>query len=497
MSKSKIFLFICLAFILGVGLNSWFKISAPFIFYYFVFVIVIVLFFIFWHRLNYRIIFLCLLFLAAGFFRYQLSLPKINPSQIQFYAERDIVFRGRVVSEPSLTLKSLQLTVETQEILIKQKWRKIFGRVLLNLSPFSDFQYGDDLEIGCKLYQPEKDGGFDYHEYLARYQIYSYCYPKEVKILSQRQGSKIYHQILIFKNKFKTLINNYLIEPQGSLLSALVLGLKKEVPNDVKNWFRLTGTAHIMAISGLHVSVMVLILESLLIGTFFISRRKVFYPLILLVLLFVALTGFSASAIRAGIMGLMVAYSRKIGRLHQGVNLLVLAAFLMLWQNPKLLRADAGFQLSFLAMLGIVYFEPYFLKLFQRIPNWKHFEMRQILAMSLGAQIFVLPLILYYFGNLSLNAPLANILILPVLSYTMMFGFIFGISGIIWSFLAKFLVWPVWLLLTYILLVVKFLAGIPYLSYNLGQIHWLIVVGLYIPIIWWVWKINKSKTLTD
>lgn len=496
MHKSKIFLLICLAFILGVGLNSWLKVSAPFIFYYFIFLAILILLFLFRSQLKLKIIFLCLLFLILGIFRYQLSLPKINPSQIQFYNGREVIFRGEVIREPNLTFKSLQLTIKSSEILLKQKWKKISGRVLVNLPPYADFRYGDRLEINCKLYQPEKDGGFDYHEYLARYQIYSYCYPEEIKILAQGQGNKIYSWILIFKDRFKNLIQDYLIEPQGSLLSALILGLKKEVPNEVKNWFRLTGTAHLMAISGLHVSVMVHILESILIGLFFIPRRKIFYPLVFLVIAFVALTGFSASAIRAGVMGLMVAYARKIGRLKQGINLLILAAFLMLWQNPKLLKADVGFQLSFLAMLGIIYFEPYFLKLLRPISNSKYLEFRRILAMSLGAQIFVLPMILYYFGNLSLVAPIANILILPVLPYTMMFGFLFGF-GIICSILAKILVWPVWILLTYILLVVKFLAGLPYLSHNLGQVHWLIVIILYIPIIWWVWKINKPKTLTS
>lgn len=489
--KSVIFRLILIAFILGIGLVSFIKVNNLII--YFLFLISFLLFLLSSSKIV-KVSTVLIFFFAIGILSYKFSQPKIDESKIQFYNEQKVIFQGMVSAEPDIRSDKILLTVKAKEI----NGKKISGKVLIPAPLYSNYQYGQILEIRCKLDEPKSFGRFNYHEYLARYDIYSICRYPEMKILAEGKGNYFYYQILKLKITAKNLINYFLTEPQGSLLSALILGLRRDFSSEVINWFRLTGTSHIIAVSGLHVLIMTQIVETLFFSIFGLSRKMAFYFTVIFIIFFIILIGCPASAIRAGIMGILLLYAKKIGRLYQSINAILSAGALMLLFNPKLLRWDVGFQLSFLAIFGLLYLTPHFHYLLKKIPNPKEWPIRTYLSMTCGAYLFTLPLILYYFGNLSLGAFLANILILNVLSWLMSFGFIFIIGGLIWPFLATILVWPAWLLLTYVLIIIKFLANIPFLSFNLGQIHWIVLVLLYFVLLFAVIKINKKyKSILD
>ncbi len=157
---------------------------------------------------------------------------------------------------------------------------------------------------------------------------------------------------------------------------------------------------------------------------------------------------------------------------------IVFAGSLMLIENPLLLRSDVGFQLSFLAVLGIIYLMPVFQDLLKKISNSKNFSsLRDVISMTLAAQIFTLPLLVYNFGYISLVSLVVNVLIVPMLSFIMIFGFIFSISGIIWQPLGWVLSFPSWLFLTYLVKVVDFFFQAPYLVFEISWI-WLVIFYL-------------------
>lgn len=492
LKKSNIFFLILGVFILGIGLASFIQIS--YLIIYFICLIALIFFFLSKKR-QVKIIAILAIFFIIGIVRYQISIPKVNSSKIQFYNGQKITFVGLVNKDPDIRQDKTLLTIKVQRI----ENQKGSGQILVSVPIYFKADYGQILEIQCEIKEPPKMKDFNYHEYQARYDIYSVCWhPQQIKILEREKGNFIYRQILTFKAKAKDLINKYLPEPQSSLLSALLLGLKKDMPKEVKDWFSKTGTSHIVAISGLHVIVMIEIVEYLGLSILGLNRSKRFYLALIFVIFFVILTGLSASAIRAAIMGLLLLFAKKIGRTYQLINIIILAAALMLFNNPKLLRWDIGFQLSFLAVFGLLYLTPYFYFLFRKIPDWEKWTMRSYLATTCGAYLFTLPLILYYFGNLSLSAFLVNILILGVLFWLMLFGLIFIIGGLIWSLLASILVWPVWLLSTYVLTVIKFFANIPFFSFNFGRIHWLFLCLFYFVLIFIVIKLNqKYKFIID
>jgi competence protein ComEC len=492
MPKYKIFLIFCLSFILGIALASFLKIN--FFVCYFILLVVIVLLVLGWQNKLIKVTALMLVFFIVGILRYNLSFPKSTPEKIHFYNGEKLVWLGRVIRIDE-RLDRRELVLNSIAIFQNSNLSKVGGKVLVFTPLYSEYKYGDVLEISCLLREPESKDGFAYHEYLARSDIYSICWPKEINILERNGGNFLIRQILKIKEKIRLAINQSFTEPQGAIFSALILGLKKEIPQSVRSWFSLTGTAHILAISGLHVAILTKILFDFAVGLLFLKRQQAFYFVTLFLIFFIVLTGAPASAIRAGIMGFLVLFAQQLGRKGQGINLIALAATLMLLVNPKLLKSDIGFQLSFTAVLGMALFNDYFYQLFGLLKflpgKLKRLKIQDILATTFSAYLFSLPLVLYHFGNLSLVAPLANILILPILPFLMSFGFLFAFFSLIYLGLAKFLVWPAWLILTYIIWLVKILANLPYLSFNLGRINFAIVIFLYILIIFFVFRVRK------
>ena len=169
---------------------------------------------------------------------------------------------------------------------------------------YSDYQLNDFLQIECKLSQPGIIEDFNYHEYLARYDIYSTCSWAKIEILKKGNNQGIYSKILWVKNKTKNSINTYFTEPQGSFISASLLGLKRQVPQEVRDWFSRSGISNVLAISGLHISILAQLIMIFCTSVLLIRRQKAFWPTLVIIILFVLLAGDSVSGVRDAIMGL-------------------------------------------------------------------------------------------------------------------------------------------------------------------------------------------------
>lgn len=491
MPKYKIFLFLLLSFIVGIALASFVKIS--FFICYTAFLAVLVILFFGWKNEKIKIAGLVLILMIVGVVRYNLSWPKITPDKIQFYNDQKAEIQGKVINVER-KLNKTEIILNSEKLTQENEIKKVKGKVLIYAPLYADYQYGDRLQIFCQLYQPEPIPDFAYHEYLAKQDIYSTCFPQQIKILAPGKSDFFNHFVFQIRNKIKIAIEQTLTEPEGSILSTLLLGIGKETPPAVRNWFALTGTAHILSISGLHVAILSTLLISLAINFLGLARPKAFYFVVLVLIFYVLLAGSPAAAIRSAIMGISVLLAEKIGRRSYGLNLIIFAAAIMLLFNPKLLKSDIGFQLSFAAITGITLLSDYFWRVFsflKFLPD-KLRPIQNYLTTTCSAYLFSLPLVLFYFGNLSLIAPLANILILPVLPFLMGLSFIFALVSSIYFGLGQILAWPIWLILRYLVLMVKNLSIIPYLSFNLGKINWWLMILMYLVLIFFVIKINKA-----
>lgn len=262
---------------------------------------------------------------------------------------------------------------------------------------------------------------------------------------------------------------------QAGLLAGITLGEKDGLTKELLNQLSLSGVRHLTALSGLHVSIIVLGIANVLRFLMPARRKLNFVALIILALAFVILTGLRVSALRAAFMASVVGLSKISERLYSPRNSLMAAGFILLLSNPSLLVFDIGFQLSFLAMAGIVYLIP----LLKKIPGfqtagflgWKNY-----LLMTIAAQFTTAPLLVHYFANFTLTGFIANVLILPAVPATMFLGYLAGVTYYWLAPLAVVISWPAAALLEYQLIVVSVFSAVK-LPFNPPLNWWLI--GVY------------------
>jgi len=166
----------------------------------------------------------------------------------------------------------------------------------------------------------------------------------------------------------------------------------------------------------------------------------------------------------------------------------------MLAVNPLLLLGDVGFQLSFLAVMGIIYLGPTLRNWLRFIPEERFVNLRSILFMTFSAYIFTLPILIYNFGRISLVGPIVNVLVLPIVPLIMTLGFIFGLLGMIWSFLGWIFSLPAWFLLTYLLKVVDFFSH-SWAAKTIENVHWFWLIISYLILGCLAWYLNKRERL--
>ncbi len=479
LTKSKIFLFICLSFLFGVGAGSFF--SLPWCAYAAVITLATV-----WLLFNKSqklasVICICTFMFICGIYRFQTSTQVPTPEDINFYNSQIVRFLGVVASEPDVRKDSVKLSVNSLKI---DNGEKVSGLVLTTVPTFPSFQYGDLLEIKCEIEAPgqivTEDGTgrvFDYGAYLSRYDIFSVCYrPVSVTLRGHGYGNWFMSNLLKLKNIFVQAIQNILPEPYSSLLGGILLGAKKAIPEDLMTGFNRTGITHIVALSGFNITIIAVAL-SVLMQRISLSRRVSFWVSCSAIALFVVMTGAQASAVRAGIMGGLVMLGRELGRLSRITNVLLLAGTVMVAVNPRVLTFDTGFQLSFLATLGLVYLAPIFEKmfLFRFIPRW----LGSTLAATMSAIFFTAPLIAFQFGRSSIVAPLVNLLVVPVIPMTMGLGFGATALALIWLPLGQVAGWFVGLLLKYIVSVTELFSGFGFASVDIQKLSWAWPIGWY------------------
>ena len=226
--------------------------------------------------------------------------------------------------------------------------------------------------------------------------------------------------------------------------------------------------------------------QTILLIVFGFRRGQAFYIAIIFVCFYIILTGLPASGVRAGIMGGLYLLAQKIGRQSMGSRVIASACAVMLLINPLLLFYDIGFQLSFLAVLGIIYLEPIlrkflkflFKKVFSNELEPKYENWISLFSVTFSAQLFTFPVIIFNFGTVSLASPITNILILPVVPYLMFFGFFTSLMGIFSNVLGWLLSVVCFALLSYFMWVVDLFSK-PWMYKTIENVSWIWLVVSY------------------
>lgn len=472
--KSKIFFLFCLSFIAGVFLGKYVNI--------FVMAILAMAFIIFvtvfWQKRIVRLVGFLGLILVCGAWRFQGSSLEGKPNFVGQLYNQKVELGGVVVKEPDVRSNKIYLTLKIQGY---------EGKILVSSGRYPEYQYGDRLKIAGLLEEPFESEEFSYKNYLSRYEVYAVMrYPK-IEKLAENQGNKIVAALLGVKHKFQEILSQILPEPHNALALGLFLGAKRSLPEDLKNALIAVGVSHIVVVSGYNISI---ITRNLLRTRAWLGRRVAFWLSLFAVLAFVVMTGGEASVIRAAVMGLMVVFALNIGRIYYPVNALVFVAAVMLVQNPRILHFDIGFQLSFLATLGLIYLAPIFEKWFDFLPEFLSF--RSNLASSAAAQVFVLPLLIFHFERISLLALPVNVLILWVIPYAMFFGFFATVLGIIYLPFGQILGILIWAFLEYLIRVVDFFSHISVALISF-QTYLGVLILYYLVLVFWLLWYRKTR----
>lgn len=482
MTPSKSLFLFSLSFILGVFLNSFFKVSLTFILLFLILGIFSIS--IFWKHKNLVVIGLSILFLILGILRYQTVFTNLTNSKIKSFFNERVTLIGIVDEEPEFQegISRLKIRIEKEN-----------ARILVKTQRYPEYKYGDKLKIIGKLEEPKVFEGFNYKNYLLKEKIIATVDFPEIEKIGQGFENPFKKHLFNFKNKFKQKTEEFILPPQIGILEALIFGDESQIPKELKKELNLTGVRHITAVSGMNITILCsLILNFILIFGFW--RRDAILVSLFLIFLYVLMIGAPPSAIRAAIMGSLSLIAQLFGRYSFGVRPLAFAAAIMIFQNPLILRYDIGFQLSFLAILGLIYYQEFFSHIFKKIPNSNIFPIRNTLATTFSAQIFTLPILIYNFGNFPLLSPITNLLIVPFLPHLTIFIFIFGIFAMFSLEIGYLLSLPTHFFLTLILKIIDFFFKIPFSHFSF-KISWFWLIIFYIVLTLTTWRIQEDQKL--
>lgn len=385
------------------------------------------------------------LFIVAGAFYYFFyDNYQANATKIIF--NKNIEFSGIVADYPEKGA-SQKLT-----IFLKEPFK---ANVLVKLKPYPEYFYGDEIKFSGMIKNPEGS----YKNYLAKEGITGFSdFPKAELILSG-QNKNIKSFLFSIKAKIISGFQKIFSYDKAAFISGITLGERAEFSKELKENMSNSGTTHLVALSGYNISVIGLAIA----GAFgwLVGRRWSFYLTIVVITGFVLMAGAEASVVRAAIMGAILLLSTQISRIYSARNAIAVCAFVMVLINPKILVFDIGFQLSFLALLGIIYLEPAIRKISRVSQEPGFLNWRQNLFTTLSAQLAVAPLLIIYFAKFSIFSLLANVLILSFIPLTMGLGFAVAVLGFLWFPFSRFLGFLADVFLTYELSVINFFGKFP------------------------------------
>ncbi len=414
-------------------------------------------------------------FIALGFLRAHIDESFRPANTIDRYNDqaKSITLIGTVCDEPDRRPDKLKLTVCTESVM-KTTEEKIEGRVLINTALYPEYKFGDILKVRGKLETPGEFNGFSYKNYLYRYGINSVMYLPRIDYVGKSFRSR-FAFLYEIKRIFESKLNEVFPEPFGSFMAGIITGSRKGIPEKLTEQFATTGLSHIVAISGYNITILVTVIMAVLRP---LGKKRAIALSAITIILFTISVGASAAVVRACIMGLISLLALHYGRKSDVTITLLLAASAMLLINPRILVYDAGFQLSFLATAGLIYVSPLLDGWTKRIPDM--FGMKESFTLTMSAQISTLPALLIHFDQLSLVAPLANLLIAgPFIPFAMLSGFLSAITSLISVPLAKLVGFPGYISLSYIIQVVETTSQIPYAALKILWFHAFGVIVYY------------------
>ncbi|MBI1279289.1 MAG: DUF4131 domain-containing protein [Anaerolineaceae bacterium] len=440
-----------------------------------------------WSGANSRNWTLALVAFALGGLRY--SFVPQSSDVAQYNNLGGLTIEGIVAAEPDVRDDRVEVRLEAQNITRIGQTTPSSGLVLVQASASAVLHYGDRVTATGSLVIPSVSDTFSYRDYLARSGVFSIMPDASVEVIGSGEGNALLRMLLDFKSQARKMISLSLPEPAAGLLTGILLGDARGLSPEISDAFSTVGASHIIAISGFNMAVLSGVVMGLL-GRFRVRPRWAAVIGLSVIVVYTILVGASASVVRAAIMSSMLVIGALLRRKSYVPTSLAFVAVLLSVQNPTVLW-DVGFQLSLFATLGLALFAnpltEYFNALLVRLFPRKTAVMvgdflGEPLIVSIAAQIMSLPLIILYFGKLSVISLAVNLLVIPVQSVLMVLGLVATLLAFVAFPIAQLLFWLDMLLLGWTLGVVRAFARLPFAQVDV-QVDPRLIALFYIVVI--------------
>ncbi len=413
---------------------------------------------------------------------------------------RPRVMEGVILAYPVQREKYAQYQVKIDTLWEGEAKLAVSGVALVRADKDASFFYGDRVRIRGVPETPPSFPDFDYRRYLARKGVYTLVRRAEMHRLAQGRGNPVIAALYDVRARASALLDRLMPQPYAALANGMILGIESGIPRELYAQFNLTGTSHVIVISGSNIALVSGIL--LLIFTWMLRGRKKAAALLALtgVALYTLLVGADAAVVRAAIMGGLYVLAIALDRQSAAIISLFVAAIAMLLLNPLTLW-DVGFQLSFMATLGLILFstplqQAWDARIGQRLPGLANNILAEGLLITLAAQITTMPMVVYYFGRFSIISFLANLLIIPVQPPIMIAGGLAIILAGVFFPLGQLIALIPLASLWWTVFVVERLAAIPWGSIPVGafgrMLSALYYVGFLVAFLWWLLRREQN-----
>lgn len=402
-----------------------------------------------------------------------------------------VALQGVVSREPVSDGVTQKIYLDVHRVTVGTTTSFVDTKILVRTNAYPEFRYGDVLQATGTLTIPEKiseeDGRvFDYQIYLFKDRITHTLSFGSVRKIGE-EGNPVLKILFGIKSRFVTSLRDVLPEPHAGLLAGILLGTDT-LQKNIKDQFRVAGLSHIIVLSGYNITV---VAENLLKIISLVSLRFAFGISLVGVILFVLMAGAGASAVRAGIMASVALIGRNFNKTYNASRTLMLAVWGMIVWNPFIVLYDPSFHLSVIATCGIMYVTPIVEKYVGFITE--RFGLRELSSTTLGAQLTVLPYILYMSGDFGIFAFPANFLVLPFVPLTMLLGFLTAVFGFVSRFIGLVPGLPTYLLLSWDLCIARVVSVLPYATIHVPYISPVALIIFYLVAAFFVYRFHKKE----
>ncbi|MCW3070220.1 MAG: ComEC/Rec2-related protein [Bacteroidetes bacterium] len=386
------------------------------------------------------------------------NTEKFAASHFSKFVNGKTIVLAKLLQSPLEKERSYKMVVEVSLLKNGEEWKEVSGKAMLYLEKdprAAALKYGDEIivqGIFNEIPGPQNPGEFDYKQFLSFHNVYEQCSADEHHWLptGSNSGNIILRSSYALRDRLLDILKDDHIEGEEFAVgAALMLGYSDKLDAEILSAYSGTGALHVLSVSGLHVAIVYVVFNWLLFFLDKVKRGNIIKAVILILLLwfYSALTGLSPSVLRAATMFSFIIIAKAFNRYTNIYNTLAASAFVLLAFNPFLIM-EVGFQLSYIAVIGIVYLQPKIYGLFE--PENKLIEQAwTITAVSIAAQIATFPLGLYYFHQFPNYFLLSNFIVIPVSTVIIYLGIgLFAFTGVpvISAYLAAGFSKSVWLL---------------------------------------------------